>query len=488
MSQSSYEEMPYATMALRVADPNRLSAIARLHGVNVPAPSEASILEIGCGTGANLIHIGEMYPRSRCVGVDISERHIAEGHKIVSGSGVSNVELRCGDLRNAALGHGEFDYIICHGVYSWVAPSVRHDLLSIISSSLSDAGIAFMSYNVLPGWRQRGVLRDIMQTGAVHRAITTGDESPENRLGGAMELLRLVADKRSGEGDLYGSYIRDGLDRFQNAHPSYLFHEYLEEFNEPLLFSTFMHAAELHGLQFLSEAHPAMMSIDDLGQKVVSYIESLGSDIVTREQCIDIFRNRMFRESVLCRSSHELKRDLKASVFSKLHFVSDYRKSGEEGDEKLFTEVLTRSMVRTPKDEHAVLLDMIGEVGYAGISFADLLSRFSATFPGRNDEREVMHGLVRLWRWGLVDIALERAPICNEARGTARVSRLARYQASVGERCLTSLQHRSCDLSALEREVVNAADGSRDFRDITGASSDKEQAVRRLVSLGFFYE
>jgi tRNA G46 methylase TrmB len=98
--------MPYATFALRVADPNRLSAIARLHGVAVSAPNEASVLELGCGTGTNLIHIAERYPRSRCVGVDISERHIAEGHKVASGSGVSNVELRCGDIRNAALGHG----------------------------------------------------------------------------------------------------------------------------------------------------------------------------------------------------------------------------------------------------------------------------------------------------------------------------------------------------------------------------------------------
>jgi hypothetical protein len=303
-----------------------------------------------------------------------------------------------------------------------------------------------------------------------------------------MELLRLVAEKRSGEGDLYGSYIREGLDRFQSAHPSYLFHEYLEEYNEPFLFSSFMHAAEMHGLQFLSEANPAMMSVDDLGEKVVSYVESLGTDIVSREQTIDIFRNRMFRESILCRSSHELKRDLKVSVFTALHFVSDFRKSGEERDEVVFTEALTRRVVRTPQDEHSTLLTMIGEIGYAGVSFADLVGRFSAAFPGRYDERAVMHGLVRLWRWGLIDVALERAPIRNEASGAARVSRLARYQASVGEGSVTSLQHRSCVLSAVEREVLVASDGSRDFRDIANTSSANEEAVRRLLSLGFFYE
>jgi hypothetical protein len=100
----------------------------------------------------------------------------------------------------------------------------------------------------------------------------------------------------------------------------------------------------------------------------------------------------------------------------------------------------------------------------------------------------VMHGLVRLWRWGLLDVALERAPIRTEPSGNARVSRLARYQASVGERSVTSLQHRSCDLSAVEREVIIASDGSRDFRDIANTSPANEEAVRRLLSLGFFYE
>ncbi|MEY4668866.1 MAG: hypothetical protein RL518_1565 [Pseudomonadota bacterium] len=488
MSQTTYEQMPYATFALRVADPNRLAAIARLYGVNVPAAGEASILEIGCGTGTNIIHLAERYPQSRCVGVDISERHIAEGHLVACGSGCSNVELRCGDIRNAALGHGEFDYIICHGVYSWVAPSVRHDLLNVISSSLSDNGIAFVSYNVLPGWRQRGVLRDIMKTGAAQRVLASGDRSPENMLEGALELLRLVASQRGSEGDLYGAYLREALDRFQDSHPSYLFHEYLEEYNEPFLFSTFMQDAELHGLQFVSEAKPSMMSADDLGEHTASYIDSLSDDVVAREQCIDVFRNRMFRETILCRSSHALKRDLKASVFTSLHFVSDFRYKEEKGDEAIFEENLTSRVTRTPRDEHSVLLRIVGEGGYAGVSFADCMKGLSSASEGRYDERAVMHGLVRLWRWGLLDVALERAPIRSQASGLARVSNLARYQASGGERFVTALQHRSCELSPIERGIVLASDGTRGFNDIIETSSESEMALGRLLSLGFFYE
>jgi SAM-dependent methyltransferase/methyltransferase-like protein len=487
MAQTTYEEMPYATFALRLADPNRLAAIARLYGVEVPAPNTASVLEIGCGTGANIIHLAERYPGSRCVGVDISERHIAEGHQIALGSACSNVELRCGDIRNAALGHGEFDFIICHGVYSWVAPSVRQHLLSLISSALSENGIALVSYNVLPGWRSRGILRDIMQTGAMHRVLSTGSYTPETRLDGAMELLRLVAEKRGEAGDLYGTYIREGIERFQDSHPSYLVHEYLEECNEPFLFSTFMRDAELHGLQFVSEAKPSMMSVDEMGEKVASYLDGLGEDIIAREQCIDVLRNRMFRETIVCKGSIPLKRDLKASVFTSLYFVSDLRKIEDEERESVYRDVITERIVRTPNDEHSALLQMIGEAGYAGSSFAELKDRFTATTAGRYDERAVMHGLVRLWRWGLIDVALERAPIRTQLRGEARVSRLARYQASTGERFVTSLQHRSFELTAAEREMVVACDGTRRLEDVLGGSTDRETALGRLLALGFLY-
>ncbi len=488
MAQTTYEEMPYATFALRLADPNRLAAIARLYGVEVPTPNTASVLEIGCGTGTNIIHLAERYPGSRCVGVDISERHIADGHKIALGSSCSNVELRCGDIRNAALGHGEFDYIICHGVYSWVAPSVRQHLLSLISSALSENGIALVSYNVLPGWRSRGILRDIMQTGAMHRVLSTGSDTPETRLDGAMELLRLVAEKRGETGELYGTYIREGIERFQDSHPSYLFHEYLEECNEPFLFSTFMRDAELHGLQFVSEAKPSMMSVDEMGEKVSSYLDGLGGDLLAREQCIDVLRNRMFRETILCKGSIPLKRDLKASVFTSLYFVSDLRKIGDEEREAVYRDVITERIVRTPNDEHSALLQMISEAGYAGSSFAELKEGFTATTAGRYDERAVMHGLVRLWRWGLIDIALERAPIRAHLRGEARVSRLARYQASTPERFVTSLQHRSFELTSAEREMVVACDGTRRLDEILGDSTDRETALGRLLALGFFYD
>ena len=494
MTQSSYDEMPYATFAQRAADPNRVAALGRLYGVDVPSPERASILEIGCGTGVNLIHIAERFPESRCVGVDISERHITEGQKLALDSGIKNVELRCGDIQQAAVGSGEFDFIICHGVYSWVSPHIQHQLLSVISSSLSDAGVAYVSYNVLPGWRQRGAIRDIMLTGALHRSTTSGSYEPQERLSGAMELLSLTGAVRSRAGDLYGSYVQESLERFKDSHPSYLFHEYLEEYNSAVLFSDFMRQAELHGLQFLSEAKPSLMSTDDLGSDVREYLGRIEGDIITQEQCLDVIRNRMFRETILCKGQHVLKRDLKASVFKAIHFVSDYRFVKESGPASVFREVIDGREVVTPKDEHSALLQLIGDSGYGGVSFATLCARAASLSPDLCDERALMHAIVRVWRAGFVDLTLHRGPISNTSCGIARVSQLARQQALRGEDAIVALQHRSCLLSPIERKILTLCDGQRDFEDVvcaiekTDSTKETRVAINRLVELGFFLQ
>lgn len=494
MTHTSYDEMPYETLAQRSTDPNRLAALGRLYGLDIPSPERAAILEIGCGTGANLIHIAERFPESRCVGIDLSERHTAEGQRLAQASGIRNVELRCGDLQSAAVGEGEFDYVVCHGVYSWVPPHVQQQLLRTISVSLSEHGIGYVSYNVLPGWRQRGALRDIMRTGARSRSAISNSYSPEEQLQGAMELLAVVASARSREGDAYGSYVRESLSRFKDSHPAYLFHEYLEEYNSAVLFADFMREAELHGLQFVSEAKVALMSIDDLGGDVREYLSQLGNDIIAQEQSLDMIRNRVFRETLLCKGHHALKRDLKASVFKSIHFVSDYRFVRETTGGMEFREVSEGQIVTTPRDEHAQALRLIGAVGYSGISFSALSELLNKDGAIALDERALMHVIVRLWRAGFLDVALSRSPIAETCDGVARISQVAQDQVAKERSSVIALQHRSCKVSVFEREILKMCDGNKSFQDIRSSlerqarGKESAEAIERLRELGFFAE
>jgi hypothetical protein len=330
-----------------------------------------------------------------------------------------------------------------------------------------------------------------MRSGAFSRAR---HGTPDEQIKAGADLLSLVTAIREKEDDVYGRYMREGRSRLRDAPAAYVFHEYLEEFNDPLLFSDFMKLAGEYKLQFLSEAKPSMMSSDYLGPEVARYFESLGDDILAREQCLDIFTNRMFRETVLCGDSRILKRDLKASVFRGLIFETDYRLVSNEivgEDSKVeFREIVSQRVVRAPKDEHAEVLGMLGRCPLGRSDFALLLGQLHGKGVGL-DERALMGVLITLWRSGFVNLALPQ-DMPMPAKGKAKCSNLARVQAS-GDGAVVSLLHRSHPLRATERECVKLGDGTLSFEEIVlevaKVSGEREarDALERVRDLSFFF-
>lgn len=487
MSVSSYEEKPYATFALQEAELRRLAAMARLHGVDVASPEKCSVLEIGCGTGMNLLPLAERYPESRFVGFDLSGAHIREAQLAASQCHLSNVTLSQDDIGGFSCEPGTFDYVICHGVFSWISLKLQEKLLALCARALAPNGVAFMSYNVLPGWRQRGVLRDVLQTGALAKGRGS---SPDEQLEAGMEFLQLVASARSNENDAYGRYLSEGMARLSESHSSYVFHEYLEAFNEPVLFSHFVERAGEQGLQWMCEAKALMMSSDDLGPKVAKYLEGLEGDILAREQCLDVLRNRPFRESLLCHNANALQRDLKAGVFKALEFSTDYREQMTLPNSIVFKEIVSGRTVETPADDHARLLKVLSRERDGQMALAEMCERAKAEVAA-NDERAIVGLLLTLWKSGFVHCAV---PAMREERVSGerpQCSRVAQFQA-VSEGVVTSLRHRSHDLSHQERMCVQLADGTRSVEQIEGEVarvSDEvtaKAAVRRVRELGFF--
>ena len=104
---------------------------------------------------------------------------VAAGERHLRALGFANVRLRHGDILDLDPDSdpdlGEFDYIIAHGVYSWVPDPVRRHLLRLCRSLLAPHGVAYVSYNTLPGWRMRGMLRDLLRY-AARGAETAADK------------------------------------------------------------------------------------------------------------------------------------------------------------------------------------------------------------------------------------------------------------------------------------------------------------------------
>lgn len=496
-SATSYNNQPYRTFANRDSHPEKLSTIARLMGLDAALPEGASVLEIGCGTGGNLIPMAERYPAAKFVGVDISSRHIEVCQGVCRELHLRNIDFQCTDILAFQGDVESFDYVICHGVYSWVPKEVQEQIMSVVARVLRPNGVAYISYNTLPGWRQRGILRDVMAFGAG----LSGSQEAEGQLAGGLGFMHLLAQNRQGQGDLYGAYLQEGVHRLSQSEPSYVYHEYLEASNEPLLFAEFVSHAHRYGLGYLAEAKQAMHSYEDLNDDAKRFLAGFGDELIGREQALDFFRNRMFRESLLYKGGSNLRRDLKGSVFRELIFSSEWRlvgvseASGGEG-ESVFRENALGRELRLPGGSFAQLLGVVGGLGVTGGTFDEIRAEMVAANPASHDEQLVMRMVGMLWQGGFVDATCSVAPVETNRAAVARVGAYARYQVVAGE-SVTSLRHQSYILSEHERALLRAATGQCRIDELVGrvisetpgsaaALEELERGLQRLIELGFF--
>ena len=159
----NYEEITYPNFVHSQTHPNRLATMARAYGLKTAPIEKCRVLEVGCGSGTNLLAMACDLPESEFTGIDLSANHIEQGKKAVSETGAKNLQLICADLLQADLkDFGKFDYIIAHGFFSWVPNIVREKFWEIVRKHLAPDGVAFVSYNAFPGCHLRMMMREMM--------------------------------------------------------------------------------------------------------------------------------------------------------------------------------------------------------------------------------------------------------------------------------------------------------------------------------------
>jgi cyclopropane fatty-acyl-phospholipid synthase-like methyltransferase len=132
--RADYDMTPYTSNSYPQSAPGQLAAIGYLFGLETPEVATARVLEIGCGAGGNLIPFAAAHPRARVVGIDLSQVQIDHGRPRVHALGLNNLRLLAGDIARMNLAElGQFDFVIAHGVYSWVPPEVQEALLSALT-------------------------------------------------------------------------------------------------------------------------------------------------------------------------------------------------------------------------------------------------------------------------------------------------------------------------------------------------------------------
>ncbi|MFB3827585.1 MAG: methyltransferase regulatory domain-containing protein [Bryobacteraceae bacterium] len=451
MNPDRYDVVRYPTEIKTSTHPDRLAAVATLFDLSPAPPERCRVLEIGCGDGGNLIPMAFSLPGSRFTGIDRAETAVAAGRALTAELGLSNLDLQAMDLMD--FQGGEFDYIIAHGIYSWVPAPVRERILAICAASLAPCGLAYISYNALPGWHIRQAVRDMLQfhTGAI------GD--PQEVMRSAREFLTWL---KQGQADTdFGRELESALER----EPNVLFHDELGPENHPFYFHQFVEDAARHGLQHVADANLREMFEPGV---------ALPEPPLLREQYLDFYRLRRFRRSILCREGLTVAPVPRPERLATLYASSDATASapGEGGAVEFAGRGKSRATTAHP----------------LAIS---VLSRLSAMYPrrvpvaelaGASDGAAVAEILLRTSLAGLVQLHACAPKFAAEAGDRPEASRVARLALAHGSKRLPTLHHELIEITdETSARAIALLDGTRSRAQIAREFDAPKAAVDELL-------
>lgn len=324
---NSYDLAPYPRMSHFDTHPMHLCVLGTLMGLSPARPTSCRYLDIGCAMGSNILPMAMAYPESEFVGIDASERQVAMGNEDIAALGLSNVSLHVVDILELDLSEdgplGKFDYIAAHGFYSWVPEHVADRLLAVIKRLLAPQGVAFVSYNVYPGWYQMEALREMM----LYRVRDA--TSPQERIAQARQLLGFVANANPATESPFGiwangflEYVNLGDDFNTQERDAYLLHDQLEDHNNPAFFHQFNDHCVRHGLQYVCDAEIKQDFPQGLAEGTLDYLREMVHSPEDMQQYLDFARNRMFRRSLLTHADVPLSRVLRPERLATMRFAS----------------------------------------------------------------------------------------------------------------------------------------------------------------------
>lgn len=294
-----YDAQPYTSNAFSYSSPTHLRAAAFLYGIDTPPVATARVLELGCAAGGNLLPFACLYPDATAVGVDLSSVQIEQGQELIRRIGLKNLSLHAMSISDITPDFGTFDYIIVHGVFSWVPPEVRDAILRICRENLSPNGLAYISYNCYPGWKSGEIVRDAM---LFHSHFAAEDDKVDS----AKAMLTLLSEGLAQSTPLRPSLLA-AVHQLKQQSDYYIAHEYLETFNNPCYFIEFADTVAQAGLTHVGDAEPRLEMSAYFGNNVQlnHSLIALGQNRLLRQQYLDFAVGRNFRKSMLVPAERE---------------------------------------------------------------------------------------------------------------------------------------------------------------------------------------
>ncbi len=389
-------------------------------------------------------------PEARFTGIDLSPNQIARAKAVAEAVGARNVNFEALSITDFTAPQHSFDYILAHGVYSWVPPAVRESILAVIRDTLAPTGLAYLSYNTNPGWRLRGLIRDGF-------SFFTPDGAPPAR-----DRMQSLIDAMPTPNSTFAQAFRAEWEGVRNQPDYYLLHEHCAGENNPFYFAEFSRDAAAFGIEVAADARFVSNAFAQNEENSRALDSLAGPDPARRESTLDWLVGRYFRQSILCRAGRAPAADANPLCTLDLHLA-------------LTVDILERApgrrLLRNAWDKQVDLTDAAClEVILQFDHFHD------AILPARAVETAILSalGLPPVegladpivasvlwagWRSGFWTFRTDPPALANTISDRPLACPLARLQARAGDEVTTRL-HRSVKLSAAERELLLRCDGA----------------------------
>ena len=303
VQQTIYSELGYKSMPFPYTTPATLEAYAALVGVSAPNPKNARVLELGATYGGNIISQALFNPDATFVGIELSQEQVEKGNEVIANAGLTNVSLVQSDIASIGSEIGTFDYIIAHGVYSWVDDGVKDALLRLIDGHLAEDGIAYVSYNTYPGWHTMEEVRQLMMFSNRDKAQFNHKEKVLHgkTIGSIVGSQILKYDNLKDRNSKFLGALRSVMQKDEY----YVGHDHLEPNNDPVYFYQFNDHLGAHNLAYLCDADLTLSMVRSFDADIADTLDKLAlNDHVAQEQYLDFMLDTTFRKSIICKAKH----------------------------------------------------------------------------------------------------------------------------------------------------------------------------------------
>jgi len=298
-------DVAYTTNFYREITPIWLTTTSLLLGQRPPDLSRPfRYADLGCGNGFTALAVAASCPEAEVWGFDFNPAHVEWATRLAAMADLPNVrfvETSFAELASRPLADlPQFDFMVSHGVLSWISPENQRLMMEVIRQRLRPGGLSYISYNVTTGWAGMVPVRALM------RMLT--EANPARTDLAVTEVLDFVDRLKSAGAAFFQA--NPALDarmadiRRQDAR--YVAHEYLNRDWHPTMFSDVARAMGEAKCSFIGSA-TLTDNIDAVSAPsgVVPLLTE-ARDLMLRETLRDFGSAQAFRRDVFRRGQASL--------------------------------------------------------------------------------------------------------------------------------------------------------------------------------------